>query len=720
MKRNMRLSKSDALAVILGIVILSVLGYLLYADIMDRSGAGQTKLIGEITAKRNTTERKFSAQVIWDEIYKGSSLYNYDTVRTAENSEATIRLNDGTVITLNENSMILLSLTEKEVGIKFIQGTMSASQNAARGANARNVSIESGDSTVSLSNGDVSLAQDRDNQLQMTVNRGKAKLQSGGTEKIVNENQNILAGKDTIRLYDLTVKLISPDNNAFIPSAPGKTTVPCSWEQPRGDYDTFLEIAANPAVSDPFVRVRSARGYSAARLDDGVYYWRVTAVNRATRKIESSETRKFTIMNDKPVSLISPADRSVIRYRDANPMINFIWSRNESVPRYRLMVSGKPDMSSPSVNTVVEGNKIAINSLGQSTYYWRVANISDADLGRGNAESPVFTFTVTRTDTIEPPEPVAPANNRTVHPRSITSKGLSFSWTKDPSIVTTELSISEDRAMTRVVASKSSRDNSYRFSGELKEGTYFWGLRGVMSDGGKTGASKVLSFKVGETGTLQLIEPADRAIILTPKEKNASDVGVSWSKTDFEGTYVVQISKTRKFETIVKEASASDLSTVIPGLALGQYFCRVKMLDEKNTPIMTSSVNFFEVLSILDTPVAIGPRAGSTVDMLRKDTLDFYWKPVRNANLYRIGLYQVKARIQYSVATFETRATFYRFAALNKLDEGRFLWTLQALESEAGTNRVKRKSEEARAPFEIKLGIKKDLKLDSDKVINTE
>jgi hypothetical protein len=716
----MRLSKSDSVAVILGIAILSVLGYLLYADIMDRSGTGKTKLIGEITAKRNTAERKFSSQVIWDEIYKGSSLYNYDTVRTADNSEATIRLKDGTVITLNENSMILLSLSEKELDIKFIQGTMSASQSGAKGGKARKVNIESGDSKISLRNGDVSLAQDRDNQLQMTVNRGKATLQSGGKEKVINENQNILAGKDTIRLYDLTIKLISPDNNKFIPSTPAKTTVPCSWEQPRGDYDTYLEVAANPAVSDPLVRIKSARGNSAVRLDDGVYYWRVTAVNRVTKKIESSEIRKFTIVNDKPVYLISPADRSVIRYRDANPMINFIWSKNESVPRYRLMVSVRPDMSAPAVNTVVEGNKIALNSLGQSTYYWKVANISDADLGRGNSESPVFTFTVSKTETVEPPEPLSPANNKTIHPRTITTRGLNFTWTKDPSIVTTDLSISEDRGMSRVIAARSSRDNSFRLAEELKEGTYYWGLRGVMSDGSKTDRSRVLSFKVGATGTLQLIEPADRAIILTPKEKNASDVSFSWSKTDFEGTFIVQIAKTRNFDTVIKEISASDLSAVMPNLPLGQYFCRVKMIDEKNTILMTSNVNSFEVLSILDTPVAIGPRSGSAVNMLKRDTLDFTWRPVRNANLYRIGLYQVKAGIQYSVATLETRATTYKFAALNKLDEGRFIWTLQALETEAGTNRVKRKSEEARAPFEITLGIKKGLKLDSNKVINTE
>ncbi len=716
----MRLSKSDAVIFIIGLAILAVLGYLLYADIMDRSGLGSTKLIGQITSKRNTAERKFSSQVVWDDISRGSSLYNYDTVRTADRSEATIKLLDGTVINLSENSMILLAISEKEVDIKFIQGTMSAKQSGKKDGGAQKVSIQSGDSTVSLSNGDVSLSQDRDNQLQMTVNRGKATLKSGNQEKVINENQNILAGKDTIRLYDLNIKLISPDNNRYIPSTAGKTTVTCSWERVRGDYSTYLEIAANPALSDPFIKVRSNSDTAAAKLDVGVYYWRVTATNNVTKKIETSEIRKFTIVNDRPVTLISPPNRSVIKYRDAKPMINFIWSRNESVSRYQLMISSKPDMTPASVNTTVEGNKISLNSLGESTYFWKVVNISETDKTEGNASSTVNTFTVAKTATIEPPEPVYPPNGRSVHPKSIVQKGLNFTWVKDPSIVETKIVIAEDSDLSKVVINKRSKDTSYRLIEKMNQGTYYWGLRGVMSDGTMTDMSRRFKFKVGETGSIMLIEPADRAFIANKKDENTSDVNFSWSKTDLEGRYIVQMSKSRDFSFVVKEMTTSDLSTVIPKIDEGQYFWRVKLVDEKNEAILTSPINSFEVLSLLESPVVIGPGGGSTVNMLKKDTLDFSWRPVKGANLYRIGLFQYKGGIHHSIAKFETRNNAFRFAALNKLDEGRFMWTIQALEMDAASNRMKRRSEETRAIFEITLGIKKDLKLDSNKILNTE
>lgn len=716
----MRLSKSDTVIAIIGITLLSILGYLLYADIMTRSGSGTTKLIGKIVSKRNTTERKFSSQVVWDDVYKDTKLYNFDTIRTADNAEATIRLIDGTVITLNENSMILLSISEKEVDIKFIQGTISASQSAQKDAASTNVNIVSGDSKISMKNSAVSLSQERENELQMTVNRGTATLKTGKEEKVINENQNILAGKDNIRLYDLTIKLSSPENNRYIPATAAKTDIAFSWERPKGDYRTFIELAANPTVSDPLIRKQVPGSAATIPLAEGVYYWRVTAIHNATKKIESSEIRKVSIVNNKPVILISPAEKSVIKYRDAKPMISFIWSKNASYSRYKLIVSGNPDLSQPVVDTIVEGNKISINTLGQSAYHWKVANISDIDQLNNIVESRVGAFSVTQTDTVEPPVPIMPINNRSIHPLSIQQKGLIFTWTKDPSIINTELIVGEDPDFSKTVLKKTSGDTSFRTMDRFNVGTYYWSLRGILRDGTRTEPSKPMRFKVAESGAINLIEPQDRAVIMNQHNEKTSRIGFSWSKTDLEGSYIVQLSKNRDFKPVLREMSAKDLSAEINDIPEGHYFWRVKMVDDNKTEILSSGMNSFDVMSLLDPPAIVGPLTGSIVNMLKKDTLDFFWKPARGANLYRIGLYQVKGGIQHSVAVFETRSTSYRFSALNKLDEGKFMWTIQALDADAATTRIRRKSEEIRSFFDITLGIKKGLRFDSNKILNTE
>jgi hypothetical protein len=715
----MKLSKSDVIAALTGITIIASLGYLLYYQINRQAGAGNTELIGKIISKSNLAERKYSAQVVWDEVFKDSKLYNFDTIRTAEHAEAVIRLKDGTVITLNENSMILLSYSEKAVDIEFIQGTMNAKQ-TGKDAGSKAVTIASGDTKVALGNSDVSLSQDKDKQLQMTVNRGKAKLIAGDKEKVVNENQNITAGKDTIRLYDLTIKLIAPENNRFIALAALKANVNFSWESPKGDYTTYLEVAANSSVSDPVIKRKLTGNNTAEGFTEGVYYWRVTAINNTTKKVESSETRKFSIASSRPVQLITPANNSVIKFHDSSPMINFMWSRNESVSRYTLMISASPTMGSPVINSAVVGNKISINSLGRGAYYWKVATVNESDQINMSAESPIYKFSISKTDKLEPPQPVAPTENKSIHPLAIAQQGINFTWTKDNSIPETQIVLATDRNFSNILFKKNSGENSIRFSEKLNDGDYYWSLRGVMADGSMTDSSSVRRFRVAREGGIVLIEPRDKSGITMKANETEADISFSWSKTDLEGSYVLQIAKDRTFSSFTKELSIKDLSSTVP-MKEGLHFWRVRQVDDKGTDMMTSPVYSFELMSKLDLPVAISPKAGITIDMLKRNTLDFYWNAVRGATLYRIGLYQVKGGIQQSVATLETKNLNYKFSDLKKLDVGQFVWTLQAMEVEPGTNKVKRKSEETKMMFKISLGIKDDdFKFDAPNTIITE
>ncbi len=714
----MRLSKSDVITALSGITIIALLGAMLYYTVHKQSGAGSTELIGKLVSKSNLAERKYTAQVVWDEIFKDSDLYNYDTIRTGENAEAVIRLKDDTTITLNENSMILLAYSEKEVDIQFIQGTINARQDG-KNAGGKVVTIASGDSKISLSDSDVSLSQDKDNQFQMTVNRGKARLKTGDQEKIVNENQNILAGKDTIRLYDLTIQLFAPENNQAYAADVRKSTVNFSWNRPAGDYTSYLEIAANPTVSDPLIKRKIIGAAAAEAFPEGVYYWRVTATNNATNKVETSETRKFTIAASTPVQLIMPSNNSVIKYRDSNPMINFMWSRDVSVSRYNLVISASSAMSSPVVNSSVVGNKISLNSLGQGEYYWRISTVNESNSINTSAESPVYKFVVSRTDKLEPPQPIAPTENKSIHPLTISRQGLNFTWTKDNTIPETRIVIAKDGGFSQTIFKQNSDGNAIKFTEQLKDGEYYWSLRGVMADGSMTDSSPVRRFRVAREGGIALIEPGDRTGITMNDNETESDIAFSWSKTDIEGKYVLQIARDRGFTSITRELSVQDLSSTA-SIKEGLHFWRVRQVDDTGAELMASPVFSFELISKLQLPVAVSPKAGITIDMLKRNTLDFYWNRVPGATLYRIGLYQVKGGIQHSVATLETRNLNYKFGDLKKLDVGRFIWTLQALEIEKGGNRARRKSDEIKMTFNISLGIKDDFKFDAPKTMITE
>ena len=61
--------------------------------------------IATITFKYKNAERKFLDRVLWDRLKQESPVYNGDTIHTAENSEATVYFQDGTILELLENTM---------------------------------------------------------------------------------------------------------------------------------------------------------------------------------------------------------------------------------------------------------------------------------------------------------------------------------------------------------------------------------------------------------------------------------------------------------------------------------------------------------------------------------------------------------------------------------------------------------------------------------------
>jgi len=89
-------------------LIICIFSLLFYLDFTSHSAIGQERIVGLIAFKKQVAQRKYSDQVVWDEIEQTAPVYNNDSIRTADNSEAVVRLSDGSEITINENSMIQL------------------------------------------------------------------------------------------------------------------------------------------------------------------------------------------------------------------------------------------------------------------------------------------------------------------------------------------------------------------------------------------------------------------------------------------------------------------------------------------------------------------------------------------------------------------------------------------------------------------------------------
>ncbi|ALO27295.1 sigma factor regulatory protein, FecR/PupR family [Leptospira borgpetersenii str. Noumea 25] len=118
---------------------------------------GSQEVIGSILYKSNTVKRKYDSEVVWKEIETGNSLQNRDTILTSENSQAKIRLLDGSEITIAENSMIFIDYLDNQANLEISAGGLQITRKPNSKENTSSLGIRSGDGVLKLVEGVVNV-----------------------------------------------------------------------------------------------------------------------------------------------------------------------------------------------------------------------------------------------------------------------------------------------------------------------------------------------------------------------------------------------------------------------------------------------------------------------------------------------------------------------------------------------------------------------------------
>ncbi len=118
-----RLNKVDYSIFIICSLAAAATLFLFYRDLNSFTIKQNEEPVAKIYFKRNTAQRKFSDNDIWEVLTNSSDIYDGDRIRTSKNSEAYTEFNDsGIQIQLREKSMVQIFKNKKQRSVDFIGG----------------------------------------------------------------------------------------------------------------------------------------------------------------------------------------------------------------------------------------------------------------------------------------------------------------------------------------------------------------------------------------------------------------------------------------------------------------------------------------------------------------------------------------------------------------------------------------------------------------------
>ena len=574
----------DVAVVSAAAVIILLCSVLLYAELTARVERGTAERVGSITFKREIAQRKYASQVIWEDVAQNMPVYANDSIRTAEHSEAVIHFNDGTEISLDENSLVQLSFARDAIDINFVQGAIAAKRFSLEGR-ADEIRITSGDAVVALEKGDVKITKTEDRETDITVSEGKAEVRTGGEEKTIVKDEKVVITKDAeTKVLKLTLKLVSPSPNEKLVSAGALAPVTFSW-QPV-EKPALLEIARDSSFRNIAVSLPAKGTTATVNLAPGSYYWRLREAGGG----EFSDVRKLTILRDQPIQLVSPRQNDAFSYYSNPPIITFSWQKNDLAQLYTLEISRDPDFKIIVRAVETPLSEIAVDGLTESTYYWRVRARNESIASYAGVSNSL-SFRVTTIAAISPPSLITPADGRRIS-SSLTGLGsrFAFSWNADPGVQTYEFALARDREFGSIVAHASTRTNLYVLKTPLEPGTYYWRV-GALAQEAKPAYSQPRSLTVLAAGSVTANAPVVRKVIEADKGEKRAVIRFSWTVQNFKGDCRLEFAKDAAFLNVIDSRTTAGAAAEIEGVAPGAYFWRVRLLDDEGNVMSESAAS---------------------------------------------------------------------------------------------------------------------------------
>ncbi|MCR4741275.1 MAG: hypothetical protein K5866_00170 [Treponema sp.] len=669
-KTKSKFKLHDLLFSLLCIGISAFFIFLFWKDLNLSSTRNDINQIASISFKHKIAQRKFSDRVVWERLQQHSPLYNNDTIRTADLSDARITFIDQTNLELHENTMIQISYSDKK-GLKLSVGGGDVIIDASK--SDHNVELN-------FANGSVNLAAGSKMSAKSDSESGEANFQiHSGSGSVINEDgssQLIESGQSAKIFSDgkmkkggITVTSISSDVRVL--NFEGEP-VPVHLEWNASEELAEAEIIIETSRSKDFSTIEktyTSVGSSQLDLpaDDGVLYWRIYAKEDKDEPVEG----KVRVEEVSPISVMSPTNGAIFKYRSQLPKINFRWEGNDYADHYKIEVSDSIDFEEKLYDQDISTENLNINEFARGNYYWRVVPYYNVnEIGYGDT-SPVMQFSVEQKEKAEAPELTVPADGETLLYTNQDFESL-FLWKSEIDKAEYELIISKDSDFNQVIFTDKTDSKRVleKFNTELfADGDYYWKVVRNSEEENQASQSQVHKFTVAKyiPEKTRLLYPLNDYSIEVEKLPLLEFLWRFGDQQKYsENDCVLQLSKSKDFTTDVKEFKTKKNQMKNLKTQEGTYYWRVGLFDIVSQEYNYTDSRTLNILGPLDLAQITYPAKDETLILGENSSINIKWNPVYGADYYSVKVLDDQNRVIWEEPEVTSTNVNYKEYSKNK------------------------------------------------------
>jgi hypothetical protein len=629
--------------------------YLLYQDFNLTGEDGKGPVMARIEKRESKVRRKAASSFAWMNAVSKQNLFRKDSVQTSEASAAAIRFNDGTLLELGENSLVVIDELSK-LSLDFLRGSVV-------------LRTAAGDKRVTVGAD------------------GKA------------------------RFEELPIRLVKPEPLAHFFNREGQAKpIQFAWTASAGAAlppDYMLEVSQERSFKGSKKQFSAANGGKqldvSATLGAGTYYWRIVGKDKPL-----TEPGQFRIDTASPMKPSWPVGGEKIAvFGDSSLQLR--WSSPEAAAQADHELDVARDSSFKSIvktqDIPASSGVATLKSLPAGTYYWRIRS-QYPDL---EVSSPVEQFTY---EQAQAPKLtlIYPEDKRVVEMPAL----LRFAWHSDAQGA--EYGFELQNAEGKKVAGSRAATDYFAWT-EPMSGSFRWRVVAYRQNT-EIAQTPWQNFIVFEGSRIGLQAPAAGQEIRywdkPPQFAFKWDADTMMPKhSDY--SYQTEFSQSPDFKGSLTGPKVREpyLESGKVALPQGNIHWRVHVVDGAGRIVKTSPSSTFihEVFPTLAAPTVLTPASGEVYNVVEKDIMPkLTWQPVPEATSYELTVFATDggrsiasipvdgsippgARVAYRGVTAKPAT------ALKGLKPASYFWSVRSID------KIKRKGAPSEArPFVVTYG----------------